>query len=153
GNPVPWIAYPAIALLDERLARGMSLLEFGAGYSTLFFMQRVARVVSIEHDLEWLGRVRARVDANVELVAAPRDPAADYANALGARPDRFDVVLVDGIHRNEAFEAGLARLGPSGVILLDDSQRDRYAPAFAAARAAGFRHLHLEGPKPMSVDL
>jgi hypothetical protein len=145
--------YVATSLLAERLTRDHAVLELGAGSSTLFFQVRAGRVVSIEHDPYWLGWTRARAAEHVELVAAPRDPADAYCAAITGRGDHFDLIVVDGVHRNEAFAAGLERLTPRGVILLDDSQRRAYGPALAAAAAAGFRHLHLEGHKPMSVHV
>jgi hypothetical protein len=153
GAALPWMPYVATSLLAERLTRDHAVLELGAGNSTLFFMARVGRVVSIEHDPYWLDWTRARTADHVELVAAPRDPPAAYCAAITDRGERFDVIVVDGIHRNEAFAAGLERLTPRGVILLDDSQRRAYASALAAGGAAGFRHLHLEGHKPMSVHV
>jgi hypothetical protein len=153
GAPLPWMPYCVTSLLAERLTRDHAVLELGAGSSTLFFMARVGRVVSIEHDPHWLDWTRARAAEHVEVVAAPRAPAAAYCAAIAGRGERFDLIVVDGIHRNEAFIAGLERLTPRGVILLDDSQRRAYAPALAAGAAAGFRHLHLEGHKPMSVHL
>ena len=153
GEPLPWIPYSATALLAERLDATHSVLELGAGHSTLFFMARVGRVVAIEHDPYWLVWTRARVGPTVEVVTTQRDPSERYCAAVTGRGDAFDVALVDGVHRNEAFAAALTRLTERGVILLDDSQRSAYAPALAAAAAAGFRHLHLEGHKPMSVHV
>jgi hypothetical protein len=65
----------------------------------------------------------------------------------------YDFVLVDGIHRNEAFTAALGVLSQRGVILLDDSDRPEYAPAFAEAKRAGLRFLHFEGHKAASIGL
>ena len=97
--------------------------------------------------------MRERIPKNAKLVPTQRDPAAAYCAPLAGVDECFDVILVDGRHRNEAFEKALDYLTPSGVILLDDSHRPGYAPAFTAADAAGLKHLHLEGHKPKSVDL
>ena len=153
GQPLPWISYSAIGLLSERLSSSHTVLEFGAGYSTLFFGERARRVVSIEHDAGWIAWVRERIPRNVELVPTQRGPAAVYCAPLAGLDESFDVILVDGRHRNETLEKALDHLNPKGVILLDDSHRPCYAPAFATAHAAGLKHLHLEGHKPMSVDL
>ena len=153
GSPLPWLPYAATQLLAERLSRAHTVLEFGAGSSTLFSMDRVARVVSLEHDPVWLAWARARIRGNVELIATVQEPAEAYRAPLGASGERFDLILVNGAHRNEAFADAVGRLAPGGVILLDDSHRSRLKPCFEAAAAAGLRHLHLEGHKPMSVDV
>ena len=152
-QPLPWISYSAIALLSERLSPRHSVLEFGAGYSTLFFSARVRRVVSLEHDASWAAWVRRRIPENVELVSTQPGPATAYCAPLASVHECFDVIFVDGRHRNEAFAIALDYLSPSGVIFLDDSHRPSYDLAFATAHASGLKHLHLEGHKPMSVDL
>ena len=152
-QPLPWIPYAAVDFLAERMAPEMSVLELGAGHSTLFFMRRVARVVSIEHDRSWIQWVRARAAPNVTLLEADGRTAEAYLAPLRATDDRFDLILVDGAHRNEAFTAALGRLSAAGVILLDDSRRPAYGLSFEAASRAGFRHLHFEGHKAASVNI
>ncbi|HSL69759.1 MAG TPA: hypothetical protein VK864_05925, partial [Longimicrobiales bacterium] len=49
GEPVPYVPYCVTALLEERLSADFSVLEFGAGYSTLFLMKRVRQVTALEH--------------------------------------------------------------------------------------------------------
>lgn len=153
GEPLPWIPYAAVDFLKERLKPSLAVLELGAGYSTLFFMRRVARVVSVEHERRWAQWVRARAGSAVTLVDADGSTVDGYLAAIGAVPGSFDLVLVDGPHRVDAFTAGLSRLSDGGVILLDDSRRPGYAPCFEAAARAGLRHLHFEGHKAASVGL
>ena len=152
GNPIPWIPYVAVDFLAERLRPDLSVLELGAGYSTLFFMTRVARVVSIEHEREWADWVRARASGNVTVVDVDGGSPESYLAPLHAHAS-FDLVFIDGVHRTDAFAAALESLTPRGVIVLDDSQRSAYAPALDAADDAGFRHLHLTGHKAASVNL
>jgi SAM-dependent methyltransferase len=153
GQPIPWIPYAAVNFLVERLRPDLTVLEFGAGHSTLFFMGRVARVLSIEHQKSWVDWVRARAAANVTVVEADGASPDAYLAPLRDGSSGFDFVFVDGVHRTEAFAEALGLLTPRGVIVLDDSQRPAYAPAFAAAAEAGLRHLHFEGHKAASVNL
>jgi SAM-dependent methyltransferase len=153
GEPIPWIPYVAVDFLVERLRPDMTVLEIGAGHSTLFFMRRVARVTSIEHDQGWASWVKERASGNVTVTQVDAATPESYLAPLRASADRFELILIDGVHRNEAFVEALEHLTPRGVVLLDDSQRPDYAPAFAAAAARGFRHLHFEGHKATSVNL
>ncbi|MGH7468059.1 MAG: class I SAM-dependent methyltransferase [Longimicrobiales bacterium] len=152
-RPLPYLPYCAIELLSERLNQRIHLLEFGAGYSTLFFMNRVAHVTALEHHAQWLEIVRARAAANVTLLPTSNESAESYAAPLRASDQHFDLILVDGRHRMECFALALERLTPAGVIVLYDSDRAQYAGAFPLAQAAGFRVLHLRGHKADSVDL
>lgn len=152
GAPLPWIPYVASNLLAERLRSTMRVLEFGCGYSTLFLMTRAGSVVSVEHQPSWLEFMRTNVDDNVTLIAAPAEPADAYCSVVTGG-DAFDVILIDGQHRLQAFDLALTKVGQDGVIFMDDTQRVAYQPAFARASEAGWKHLHLEGHKPGSVGL
>lgn len=55
---LPWINYAAIDCLAKRLRPGDRVFEYGCGGSTLFFLDRGLRVVSVEHEEAWLSRVR-----------------------------------------------------------------------------------------------
>ena len=153
GQPIPWLPYCAIELLIERLQPDLNLLEFGAGYSTMFFMRRVARVTSIEHNERWIELLRPRLQPNVTVLQASQETAEAYTAPIRGSSDRFDVILVDGQHRVECFQLALERLTPRGVIILDDSDRPSYARIFELGPAAGFRILHLRGHKADSVQL
>jgi hypothetical protein len=54
----PWLSYIAIDWLKNTLRPEMRVIEFGSGGSTLFFAERVAELVSVEHDREWYFRVQ-----------------------------------------------------------------------------------------------
>ena len=49
-TPLPWFTYSAIDFIKERLDKNIDILEFGSGNSTLFFAERVHKIVSIEHN-------------------------------------------------------------------------------------------------------
>ena len=67
GNPLPWLPYSLIRILDERVTSEMRVFEYGAGYSTLFFADRVETVVSIEHAEAWVETLKTAMPNNVVL--------------------------------------------------------------------------------------
>lgn len=155
GRPIPWIPYCVVALLQERLRAHMNVLEFGAGFSTLFFMTRVAKVVSIEHQATWLGLLRQQIAANVVLTHAASGSEQEYcaAAAAGAGEAPYDLILIDGIHRVACFRTALDLLSETGVIILDDSERAEYREIFEIAGARALRALTLHGHKAGSAGL
>src|SRR4051812_37225534 len=52
-DEVPWMTFGAIEFLQRALREDMVVFEYGSGGSTLFFANRVRRLVTIEHDPEW----------------------------------------------------------------------------------------------------
>lgn len=148
GQPVPWMNFQVVQLLAERLRPEMHLFEFGSGFSTAFYAQRVATVCSVEYDLGWAQRVRATAPANVTVIDCPQDVDGAYCRTVARQGRRFDVVVVDGRDRVHCVQQALACLSEAGVIVLDDSQRERYQSAFEQLQAAGFACLSLAGLKP-----
>jgi SAM-dependent methyltransferase len=160
------MTFGAIRELETLLGPGHRVLEYGSGASTLFFAQRVALTVSIEHDPAWYAAVRARCGDNVELLLIlPTSEAAgdytstderfvdksfrDYAAAADHYADGyFDVALIDGRARPSCFRHARSKVRPGGWIILDDSERESYREVVHAARFAGWiEHAHW-GPNP-----
>ncbi len=49
----PWITFDAIDVLKKHINHESRVFEFGGGGSTLFFLDRVAEVITAEHNPEW----------------------------------------------------------------------------------------------------
>lgn len=152
GAAIPWMPYCVVSILKERLTESMRVLEYGAGYSTLFFMQRVSSVASIEHDESWLRTLENRVSGNVSLSRRPDRPD-EYAAAPQAADVGFDLIVLDGIHRLACMEQAVKLASDVGLIILDDSERAEYRKAFDLASSNGYRWLSLEGHKSGSAGL
>jgi hypothetical protein len=148
GQPVPWMNYAAIAFLDERLRSRHALFEYGSGASTAFFAARVAHVTSVEYDETWLAQVKQTAPANVTLVFRAHDEDGAYCRTITGTGRAYDVVIVDGRDRVNCLRQSVEALTPGGVLVLDDSERPRYAPGAAFLRDRGFRALRFEGLKP-----
>lgn len=153
GRPLPWMNYPVIRLLDQRLAADLRVFEFGSGYSTLFLAERVAQVVSVEYDAAWHRRVSELVPDNVTLLHVDFEYDGDYCRSIGVQAGEFDLVIVDGRDRVRCAEQALASLSERGVILFDDSDRENYAESIRALAERGFRTLDFEGLKPLGHEL
>jgi hypothetical protein len=48
-KPIPWMTYPFIDFISDRLSPDMEIFEYGSGNSTLYFASKVKWVYSIEH--------------------------------------------------------------------------------------------------------
>jgi hypothetical protein len=147
SQPIPWLTYPAIAFLSERVHRDWRVLEFGAGMGTQWWAKRVGFHVALEHDPVWAERIAKTSSAKV-LQTSDLSAKRYLAPAIGY--GLFDVVIVDGLFRNECLNAACELVSERGVILLDDAQRADYKPAIDSVLARGFRCLPFHGPQPVS---
>ena len=57
-NPLPWVTYGFIDFISERLNNSMDIFEYGSGNSTLWYAMRVNSITSVEHDSEWLKKIK-----------------------------------------------------------------------------------------------
>jgi hypothetical protein len=168
----PWITFEATRVLRRQMPADATVFEYGSGGSTLYLAGRASELVSVEHDPTWYAEVRAAVEGRpgVQVVLAeprpPRDGEAivasssqdfvgltfeDYVAVVERYPDHhFDLLVVDGRARPSAFFRGEPKVKVGGLILLDDSERERYGAVVAAARRAGWPEFGRFGPKPFT---
>lgn len=146
GSPLPWLNYPLVELLEERLTRDHSVFEYGSGFSTLFYAQRVRRIVSVEHDSNWFDKLQSTVPDNVKLIHCPLDEDGSYCRTV-IHHGQFNLVIVDGRDRVNCVRQALQALSPDGILILDDASRIQYQPAIDYMIAAGFRKLCFSGLK------
>ena len=69
---IPWYTYPAIAYLKDILCQEHKVLEYGCGYSSLFYNQRVGDLICIDHDVEWAKKIVVK-DLSLEVSVATED--------------------------------------------------------------------------------
>jgi hypothetical protein len=152
GSELPWMNYAVIALLERRLDKSLSMFEYGSGYSTLFFARHAGSVVSVEYDPAWYARIGPRLPPNASVLLVPKDVDGAYCRAIARSGDKYDVVIVDGRDRVNCVKQGMQSLSSRGVIVLDDSERAKYAPAISHAQENGFLSVDFEGLKPTYSD-
>jgi predicted O-methyltransferase YrrM len=122
---VPLLTEPARQFLDAFIHPAMNVLEFGAGGSTVWFSRR-CRLTTIEPSPEWMDEVRRFVNPERWTAVLADRPYYEDAHSFGD-PDSFDLVLVDGRDRVECCRVSIPLIKPGGILMLDNSERERYA--------------------------
>ncbi len=148
GNPLAWYTYAFLYFLEPRLRPDFTVFEYGCGNSTFWFAPRVGRVFSVEHHPDWFRYIDRRRPANAQIALAESKEA--YLAQVQAYGTRYDLIVVDGIHRNECLARAPEALSDRGVIILDNSERPDYAAAIADLLAKGFRRLDFYGMAPVT---
>jgi predicted O-methyltransferase YrrM len=142
----PWIVPAATGWLRRRIRSDWSVLELGAGRSTVWFARRAGTVISFEDNEFWAERTRDRLRelglANAELRQLPVE--AFVAEIDGLPDASFDLVVVDfleapAVTRVDVLKPAMKKVRPGGLLLLDDSDRPGYAEAFELLSGWGFR--------------
>jgi precorrin-6B methylase 2 len=151
----PWVSYGCIDFLNKTIKDDMKVFEYGSGGSTLFFASRAGKVYSVEHDNDWFkimnGIINKKSINNViyklqkptklkkeeyhkSHYGSSRDATItfeNYVKEINKYPNNFfDIVVVDGRSRNACVVEAFSKVKHKGYIVLDNSQREDYYPAF-----------------------
>lgn len=154
GNPIPWYTYPAIEYLSQFDYSDKKVFEFGCGYSSPFWAERAAEVISIEDNPIWFGRWQSAF-GNPNLEIRLREEGEIYEDAVLEDGSLYDVIAIDGKRRAECCRTAVLKLAPGGVIILDDSDRintsQEYREAVKVLRNADLLQVDFYGFCPMNA--
>ena len=132
-----------IQIIKKYLKESNIMLEYGAGGSTLYFAQYVNKYISIEHDYEWIEKIKhlENFSKNIELYyCQPNNPIKlpvwrgsfadfkDYINYIDNLPyKKYDIVLIDGRARQYCAEKVLNFIDTNSIVFIHDFfERKRY---------------------------
>lgn len=152
GDPLPWLTYASIQFLEPRIHADFHVFEFGCGQSTLWWANRVSRVMSCEHDLKWAERFYKIVPKNVRLIHVPLDINGKYCLAAAQASGWPHIIVIDGRDRINCAIQSAKCLDIYGVIIWDNTERERYAPGKKWLSERGFRELEFWGLGPINAD-
>ncbi len=128
----PWLTSTAVDLLTGWVQAKDTVFEWGSGRSTAWFAAHAGRVISVEHNPNWYESVSQQLSTSmsdsVERHLRPsRDGVWDetgeaYVSVIDLVDDQMlDIVLVDGIHRDECAQRCLSKLRPGGLLIVDNA--------------------------------
>jgi hypothetical protein len=149
--PLPWMNYEAIVYIEQTINKLPCVFEYGSGSSTLYWIEKCAQIVSIEHDESFFYNLQSKladkavyhlIAPQVQSVVANYSPAdpdlfqssdyrgyffENYVKAIDLYPDgHFDVVVVDGRARPSCIKRALPKIRRGGMLVLDNSDRSYY---------------------------
>ncbi len=163
------MSFGAIDYFETILQPDFEIFEWGTGGSTLFYRSRVRKVISLEHSSDYFLSTaepfRETVKGHSHLLIPPesatserppcaslREPGKDfsaYVNYIHSFPNcSFDLVSVDGRSRVNCVAAARDKVKPGGYLVLDDSERPDYAPAFSLL--SDWKRISFSGCGPYS---
>lgn len=148
SKPLPWVTYGFIDFISSRLDKNMDIFEYGSGNSTLWYSQKVNSVSSVEHDKQWFERAKSAMPNNVELKYKKLASNGEYSNASIEQSRNFDLVIVDGRDRVNCIKKAINCIKDNGVIVLDDSERERYIEGVEFLLNMGFKKIDFWGISP-----
>jgi hypothetical protein len=151
---VPWWTFPAISAVERWIAARngqVRVFEYGSGASTVWLARRAVEVVSVEHDAGFakiaapmlaLPNVELRVIEPVRSNGTPRAGSgrsgyagcdfSAYVDSIADGATRYDLVVIDGRSRDACLRRAWDCLDAGGLVVFDNSRRQRYQAALGA---------------------
>ena len=148
NEPIPWVTYSFIDFVTSRLNKHQTVLEFGSGYSTLFYCKHVKQVYAVEHDMEWYREILKTRPTNANITHVALDYGGYYAAFASSLNLTFDIIIVDGRDRVNCLKQSVNCLSATGVMVLDDSERAEYLEGLNFLIERGFKKIDFWGIAP-----
>ena len=129
GISIPWYSYPAYDFLRNKDFSTKNILEFGSGQSTLWWSLKVKSIKSFEENLIWYSKVKKLVPLNVNLIYADdsdKSLCLDFIKENLKDGFLYDIIIIDGLFRNELCEIAIEKLAQDGCIICDNSEGGGY---------------------------
>lgn len=119
SDKIPWYTYPAIEYLDNIDFSDKIVFEYGSGNSSAYWARKAKFVRSAEHNKQWYEKVKSQLAGNqtIELCEAEND----YLGAINKIPEQFDVIVIDGVHREKCVMLVRDHLSDGGMVILDNA--------------------------------
>ncbi len=153
-EPMPWYNYSMVAFLKEKLRSDMEIFEFGSGFSTLFYAKHCKCVTSVEISQDcklWVensGQTLGLQNFQVHQVQSHT-----MAGSIENFAQKFDIIVVDSADRLTCSKNSISHLKPNGVVIFDNSEREKYAIIYDIMQGSGFKFLNFTGIKPLSTTI
>lgn len=126
--------------IEKYLNKNDTLLEYGSGNSTLYFSGIVDKVISIEHDIDWINSLKKVINAydikNIELhhiAANSPDPKPcryeqfkDYIHYPVNQKFKFTKALIDGRARKYCAKYIYDIIDDNVIVFIHDFNRSDY---------------------------
>ena len=149
-QPIPWLTYSAIHFIEQKLQSNFKIFEFGSGNSTLWFAKRVQEIISIEHEADYYNLIKDKLLKLPNVVYKHLKLGVPYTSEILKYQEYFDIVIIDGRDRIACAKNSLQALKSNGIIIWDNSDRERYQEGYDYLINNGFKRIDFRGAAPIS---
>ena len=124
GSPCPWYTYPAIEYLNNLDFENTSVFEYGCGNSSLYYLERGAKVFSVEDNKIWYEKIKSLSKSNhyIKFASNKTDYIQNFKDLIIS-----NIIVIDGSFRQECAEYLVSKVIPNSVklslIIIDNSDR------------------------------
>jgi tetratricopeptide (TPR) repeat protein len=146
SEPIPLLTRSFLDWFETQQWNSLSLLELGAGGSTLYFSKFFKSVTSYETKQSWFDKLLLKKPSNVNLIKV--DTIFDALQENNKKDIHcFDVILIDAGENRAKLARWLVNEGFRGIIFFDNSEW--YRKSIDMFLKKGFVEIPFFGLKPI----
>lgn len=133
GEYYPWYTHPTLEWLDTLDLSQKRVYEYGIGDSSLWWAKRCFKLCAVESNLSWFEKVKNSI-GDIALIECNQnylkyndkweitniDEQDLYINAINKYKNKFDIIIIDGIDREDCVKPSLNKLNNGGFIIYDN---------------------------------
>jgi len=128
GFIFPWLT---LDFLEHLMTFDMSrwrIFEAGGGAGTLWWANKCKEIVTLETDKDWLDKIcdfakrkgLYNIDYNLVEPNLYQNPVKAYLDILEKQQHKFDLLLIDGIYRNQLATIAEPHIKDGGLLVVDN---------------------------------
>ena len=143
---IPLLTSSFLDWFETQKWNSLSLLELGAGGSTLYFSKFFKQVTSYETNQSWFDKILLKTPSNVNLVKVDSIFSALHKNNI-ENIHSFDVILIDAGENRAKLARWLVNENYKGIIFFDNSEW--YRNSVGMFLKEGYVEIPFFGLKPI----
>lgn len=129
GCVLPWLNREALEYLVSLDISAWDVFEWGLGYGTLWFQNKVKSITTTEHNKKWVDRIKLKNNVNLLIQQLKKCELCPYVTVINENKNLYDCIIIDGRNRVLCSQNVLEHLKYGGLIILDNSERKKYEKA------------------------
>lgn len=180
GLPIPWITYSALEFLESNFSCNAKVLEFGAGFSSIFWALRGNEISYLDFNKNWNESISKTLDELSSECSIRSKSLFDHLSTTQptsifefeemlmieeqATSTNFSISLNSYIlgeiesanlividgHFRNYFLEMCAKANSKALVVLDNSERIEYGKGITSVLAAGFSKIDFTGLGPVN---
>jgi hypothetical protein len=102
----PWYTIGCLEWLTKMDLSELSVFEYGCGRSSIWWKNECKSWTGVDSNPDWANGAKVTVDFH------------EYTTAC--TDGKYDIIIIDGIYRDECTEHALKSINPGGYIIIDN---------------------------------
>lgn len=118
GINFPWYTKPALNFINSLNLENKIVFEYGLGSSSVWWAKKCKALYGVDSDAEYVQAVKNATDHKATVWY--ESTLNEYIGKPLQLGLKFDIIIIDGVHREDCVKPALECLKKKGIIIYDN---------------------------------